>query len=172
MQLTVERIHLFVARNDRAGFFRFPADEGVERMVQHFERHLRHARDVDVRFELRLLAQLDGPAGNGGGFVADPFQIMRDLHSHGNQPQIAGQRRFGEEPDRQIVHFDFQLINGIVFFLHAPGEVIVAIHQRLDGFVDGGFGLAGHGQQFLFQRGEFLIEVLHNFPNQPNRPVT
>ena len=97
---------------------------------------------------------------------------MRDFHGHGNQPQIAGQWRLGEQPDRHFVHFDLQLINGVVFLLHAPGEVVVTINQRLEGVVDGGFGLAGHGQQYLFQRGEFLVEVLHNSSNQPNRPVT
>jgi predicted ATPase len=58
-----------------------------------------HPGDIDVRFELRFLAQLEGAPGDGGGFVADPFEVLADLQGHRDQPELAGHGGFGKQLD-------------------------------------------------------------------------
>ena len=94
MQLFVQRVHLLVAGNDRTSPGRVALDESIDGAMKHFESHLGHARDIDVRLERRFLVQFEGAAADGGGLVTDPFQIVRDFHRDGDQAQIGSQRRF------------------------------------------------------------------------------
>src|SRR5205823_14410156 len=62
-------------------------------------------------------AEFGRRAGDLGGRVADTFKVMRDFHRSRDEPEIAGQRRFGEEPDRDFVDFDFELVEFVILVL-------------------------------------------------------
>ena len=46
------------------------------------------------------------------------------------------------------------------FSFTRSGEVVVALDERLHGLVDGGFGVAGHQQQFLPQIVQSHLEMI------------
>src|SRR5438552_17430741 len=100
-------------------------------------------------YTLSLHDALPISAGDLGGLVAHTFKVMRDFHRSRDEPEIAGQRRFGEEPDRDFVDFDFELVEFVILVLDRPGEVIVAGYERFDGLVDRVRGLAGHGEKLF-----------------------
>ena len=109
------------------------------------------ARQVEIDFHGRFLAQIAGALGDFGRLVADAFEVLGNFHRHGDEAQIGGQRRLGEQLDDQFVNLHLELVNDAVVVLDAHGEVMVALDERLQGLVHGGFGVAGHRQQFLPQ---------------------
>ena len=96
-------------------------------------------------------AQIAGALGDFRGFVADAFEVLGNFHRHGDEAQIGGQRRLGQQLDDQFVNLHLELVNDAVVFLDAQREVVVALDERLHGLVHGGLGVAGHRQQLLLQ---------------------
>ena len=116
------------------------------------------------------------------------FEVLGNFHRHGDEAQVGGQRRLGEQLDDQFVDLHLELVDDPVIFLYAHGEVVVALEERLQGLIHRGLGVAGHGEQFLPQTVQpdlkmFSINHLsssstcRNYDRgmdqtQPNRPVT
>src|SRR6266567_3885713 len=64
------------------------ADEGVETLADHSLRDACHPRDIDVRFQLGLLVELQGPLADVDGHVADSFEVSSNLEARGNKPEV------------------------------------------------------------------------------------
>src|SRR5258706_3741847 len=64
--------------------------------------------------------------------------------------------------DRQIINFNFKLIEDLVVLLYPNSESIITFHQGLHSLIYSGFGMAGHCKQPLFQIVEFEVEVVRH----------
>ena len=89
--------------------------------------------------------------GDLGGLVADAFEILGNFHRHGHETQVAGQWRLGQKLDGHLIDLNLEFVNDVVVRAHLHGQVVVALHERLHGLVDGFLGVAGHHQKFLAQ---------------------
>ncbi len=58
--------------------------------------------------------QVAGALGDFRGLVADAFEVLGNFHGHGDEPQIGGQRRLGEQLDGQLVNLHLELVNDVV----------------------------------------------------------
>ena len=164
VNLFVERVHLLVTRDDGAGGGGIPVYKRVERGLDHVEREAGHARQVQGDFHGRFPAQIARALGNLRSLIADAFKVLGNFHRHGDEAQVGGQRRLGEELNDQFVNLHFELVNDAVVFLHPHREIGIALDERLHGLVHGGLGVAGHQQQLLLQTVQFHLEVcFHNF---------
>ena len=106
--------------------------------------------------------QVAGAFGDLGGLVADAFEVLGNLHRHGDETQIGGQRRLGEQLDGQVVDLHLKLVDDAVVVLDAQGEVVVALDERLQRLVHRGLGVARHRQQFLLQHVQLHVEMFHS----------
>jgi len=118
VNLFVERVHFLVARDDGAGGGGIPVHKRVERGLDHVEREGGHARQVEIDFHGRFPAQIARALGDFRRLVADAFEVLGNFHCHGDEAQVGGQRRLGEELNDQFVNLHFELVNDAVVFLH------------------------------------------------------
>jgi len=161
VELPVEVINFVVARNHCPRLFRIPAHKRGDRIAQHLQRHVGHPGQVNIRFQLRLGAQHHGTSRHGDRFIPDPLKISRDLHRHGNEPELGRERSFGEQVKRRVIDLDFELVEDVVIRLHLEGERIVPLDEGAHRAGDGGFRMASHRQEALLEVGHFLAVVGH-----------
>ena len=114
--------------------------------------------------------QVEGAARDGRGLVAHALEVMRDFHRDGDEAELGGERRLGEEVEGHVVDLDFELIEDVVILLDLAGEGVVALDERTDGAADRGLRVAGHREEALLQLGEFFVVMGHG--DQPKRPET
>jgi hypothetical protein len=175
VQLAVELVHLPIARNHAARARRVALHEGGDRAPQHLQRHRGHPRQVHVRLELGLGAQLDRPPGDGDGLVADALEVLGDLHPLRDQAELGGERRLRQQVDGGVVDLDLELVEDVVVVDHRLGQRVVALHESAHRAGNRGLGVTGHRQQAVLQPRELLSVVGHRecvgLP-QPNRPET
>jgi hypothetical protein len=149
--LFVDSIHFLIARNQGAGGDGVAVDERIQSGFEHIQRKLGHSGEINDDLNGRLLAEVAGAFGDFSGLVADAFQVLRNFHCDGDQTQVAGEWRFGEQLNGHFVDLNFELVDDVVAFLDAQGELVVSLKERAEGFVHGGFGVARHGEQLLLQ---------------------
>src|SRR3989449_10726001 len=77
--LLPQRVHLRVLAADLARQRGVPAHEGVEALLDHPLGLLGHPRQVHVRLELGLAAELEGSLGDVHCLVADALDVRDDL---------------------------------------------------------------------------------------------
>ena len=53
--------------------------------------------------------------------------------------------------NRHVIDLDFQLVDDVVAFLDAQGELVIALDERAERFVHGDFRMARHREKLLFQ---------------------
>ena len=70
---------------------------------------------------------LTGPAGDGGGLVADALEVTGNLHAAGDLPQIELAGLLGQQAKRDPVDLDFELVDGLVGLERLPGQGLVAV---------------------------------------------
>ena len=197
--LLVQRVHFLVPRNQGAGGDGVAMHKRIERVLDHGQCQIGHVRQVQRDFDRRLLRQVAGALGDLGGLVADALEVDDDLerrgdeaqirghrlptrenlgnlHGHGHEAEVGGERRLGQQQDGHLVDLHLELVNRVVIRLHAQRQVVVALHEGLNGFVHGFLGVAGHHQQFLAQRFDAGFKMIFHSLNstvfQPNRPLT
>ena len=159
-QAIVHQIDLVVAAPDRHRLVGIALDIGIERVLHHALHELAHARDGMQRpYARRLLGEPMAACGDAlGGVVADALEIVRDLHRHGDQPQVDGDRLAGREhADRELIDLLLERIDRIVALDDLVGEVDIAGDQRLDAAADLVLDQAAHLEDLARQVGDFLI---------------
>ena len=94
---------------------------------------LPHAGDVEGDGHRRLGGKRDGLPRDVHRQVADPLQIVIDLHRRHDEPQIDGHRLVqGEDFQAFLLDFHLALVDVVVALLDAVGQIGVAVQQRPD----------------------------------------
>ena len=100
-------------------------------------RHLRHARDVDERLQLRLFVELDGALAEIDRDVTDALEVGRDLQAGRDEAQVLRRRLMeGEEADAEIVDIDVHAVHVVVALDRHTAEGIVALDETAHGVLD------------------------------------
>jgi urea transport system substrate-binding protein len=64
--------------------------------------------------------------------VSDPLEVPRDLQDHDDQPELARERRLGEEVHGRLVDLLLQLVEAVVLRHGGTGQFVVPFHQRAE----------------------------------------
>jgi hypothetical protein len=160
VNLLVERVHFLVARDDGARGGGIAVHKRVERVLEHVERKGGDARQIEIDLHGRFERKVARALGDFGRFVANAFEVLRNFHGYGDEPEICRERCAGQKLDGKVVNLDFKLVNDPVVVLDAERKVGVALDERLHGLIDGGLGVTGHRQQFLLQRVESRFKMI------------
>ena len=92
--------------------------------------------------------------------VADPFEVAVDLQRRHDHAQVRRHRLVQrEQPERQAVDRDVQLVDRLVALQDAVQPVPVAGHERVHRDLDAVLGQPAHRQDRLLEVVEFLLEV-------------
>jgi hypothetical protein len=127
----VERVHLLVARDQGAGGGGVVVDKGVQRGLEHVERH--PARRGRSRVIFTGGSWLKSRARLAILVASSPMRsrFWEIFIATVTRRRLAGQRRLGEQLDDQFVNLHLELVNDAVVLLDAHGEVMVALDERL-----------------------------------------
>ena len=138
--------------------------EGVQRVAHHAPHLVADVAHLDIAARRRaFLAELDGPAGDLRGLVADALQVDHRLGDADHQTQVGGRRlATREDAQARLVDVALHLVGLLIDLAHLLGQARVGLDQRGDRVVDLLLHQAAHGQQVaahLFQLG---VELLGN----------
>ena len=151
-------VHFVVAMPHRDRLVGVALDIGIENLLHHGLIDLRHAWDRVQRLDRRLLGEPHGALGDIGRVIADPLQVVGDLHGHHDQAQVD---RHGlprrQQADRVLIDLLFHAIDLIVLLDHPLGLFDVAIDQGFDRACDLLFDHAAHLEDLARQQRDLLI---------------
>ena len=86
---------------------------------------------------LTLFAQLDGAAGNLGGFIANALQVDHRLGNADDQTQVRGRwLAAGKNAQALFVDIAFHLVDLLVNLTHLLSQARVGLDQRGDRIID------------------------------------
>jgi hypothetical protein len=103
------------------------------------------------------------------GDVADTLDVLNDLESRGDKPQIPGHRLVpGQERNTHFINLQL----GEIDFGVPPNDILESLRvphpQALNGPADAFFDHSGHVEQTMSQGIEFLLELsFHDFAFRP-----
>ena len=90
--LAVEIVHLLVVFTNFERQVRILADECVQTLPDHPLGDSSHARDIDVRLQLRFEVQLQGALADVDRHIAHPLEVRGDLETCCDKPEILPSR--------------------------------------------------------------------------------
>src|ERR1044071_97808 len=118
--LAVELVDLFVVLANFQRQASVLAHKSVQAFAGHSLRDARHARDVDIRFELRLLIEFQSALTGVDRHVANTLEVGSDLEPGGDKAQVFSRRLMErEQPDAQLIDFDVPPVP-LMIALHPP----------------------------------------------------
>jgi hypothetical protein len=138
-------IDLIVHGEDFLGELDVAADDGVQRIADHFFGNFAHARQVDVGLHARMTQDANRSLGDVDGLVANALEVVVNARNGQNQAKVGGHQLVKREKlDNAVVDLDLQLIDGVFFVEDALGELLVGVQNGVHSLVDGAFGEAAH----------------------------
>ncbi len=111
----IKLINFVIAFNDGARGFGVACGKSVERQTQHFARQPAHFGQVEIRFELRFVVQVNRCARNIAGMIGDAFQNRRDFDGRDDLPQIVCIGRMQrQQTHTKLISFQFQRVYAVI----------------------------------------------------------
>ena len=108
-------IDVSVILNDPLCQFRIAIDESVEALLENPLCGRGRNKDVDNRFQFRLIEDFQGAAGDVDAVISDPLDIADNLHCRCDETKIGGNRLFARENlEANVVNFKLKFIDLIV----------------------------------------------------------
>src|ERR1041385_78340 len=103
--LPVHVVHQVVALQHRLRQVDVGGQEGVERVADHADAHLRHAWNVDVQPGIGAHDQIHNALGDVHRLVAHALQVGIDLDARNDKTQVDGHGLLhGQQVNRHLVH--------------------------------------------------------------------
>ena len=100
-------------------------------------RDLRHARDIDVGHERRLVGEHERDLRDALGVVGHALEIDDDVQHRDDRAQIAGQRLLrGDQLEALVLDVVALLVDAQVVGDDLAGKIEVAFGERPDGALD------------------------------------
>ena len=79
------------------------------------------------------------------GLISDPLQIVVDARNREHQAQIDGHQLMQrQELNDAVIDFELEFVDGVFFFQHTLGKLLVGIQHGVDGLMDGAFRETAH----------------------------
>jgi hypothetical protein len=120
--LVAEVVDLVVHGENFLGELDVAADDGVQRVADHFFGDFAHARQIDVGLYARVAKDPDRSLRYIDGLVADALEVVVDAGYGEDEAQVHGHQLVqGQELNYAVVDFDLQFIDGVFFVKDALG---------------------------------------------------
>src|SRR3974390_2232440 len=130
MDMLVEGIDFLVFWDQHTSGSRVQVYKGIQSPLKQLQSKFGQMRNVQSQLQRRFLAQVPGTIGDFGSLVTHAFKVLGNLHRYSDEPEVGGQRSFGQESNRGFVHLDFIMVNDFVVSADAQGKVVIAVDQR------------------------------------------
>ncbi|MPN37554.1 hypothetical protein SDC9_185074 [bioreactor metagenome] len=113
-------------------------DIGFQRFLQHFLRHIGHARQIHQRFhQWSAFSYLDGNLGNIKRMITDPLQVGGNFQTGANDAQIPCQWLLaGNKHHAFIFNIHFNCVNDVITGHDLTGQVDILCCQGFNRFTD------------------------------------
>ena len=153
-------IDLIVHGENFLGELDVAADDGVQRVANHFFGDFAHAREINVRFYARVAKDADAGLRDVDGLIADALEIVVDARNSEDEAEVGGHQLMQREHlDDAVVDFELKLVDLVFFVENALGELFIGVENGMDGLVDGALGERAHPEEPFFDDVEIFFEV-------------
>ena len=167
-------IDLVVAAADVGGLLGIHVDQRVDAVAEHGLRLGPHRPQVEGQLDPGFADQGPGLAGDVDRHVADPLQIVVDLHGGDDQPQIDGHRLMeGQGLHALLLHLDLAVIDVQVALLDLAGQGLVALQDRPQGHLHLVLHQGAEREDVLLEFVDFSLQVGRHgwFPGSARSPA-
>ena len=120
-------------------------EERPDGVLQHRERSLAHlGKRLGVNVGVDLV-QLEDPAGDALGVVADALEFRADLQGGEREAQVPGRRLLPhQELQRETIQLLLEVVDPLVTQDHQVGGLLLAVHERIERAAYGPLALLRH----------------------------
>src|SRR5262249_558376 len=146
------------------------ADDGVERVANHFFGDFAHAGKVDVGLDARVAENAQRALRDVDSLVADALEVVVDAGNRENEAEVDRHELMeGKELDDAIVDFELELVDGVFFGEDALGKLLIGIENGVDGLVDGAFGKATHPKEAILELVQIFFKMTFHVKSSSGR---